>query len=242
MESKIVPFGKYKGQPIEVLQQDLPYLEWLKNQDWFKQKYQQFNTVVINNFQEPSETPEHNKLCNLFLDESNCYKLFRLVVSQFDIKESKKILSKAKNEDPIKPKIFIPDSQTTIQIPSLKDINYRMAITDENYKDELIKQKIIKEITVTPQWTFVPTVFEDKSIDVKFSYYDKNGNFNPIPFFIEVKPCIGDDYPAILRHVNNNECQYVIGDKFTAAGATIEQVKEIFKRSKKTLILFSEFL
>jgi len=27
--SKIVPFGKYKGQPIEALAQDKPYLDWL---------------------------------------------------------------------------------------------------------------------------------------------------------------------------------------------------------------------
>lgn len=30
-----MPFGRYRGQPIEVLTQDLPYLRWLLNQAWF---------------------------------------------------------------------------------------------------------------------------------------------------------------------------------------------------------------
>jgi hypothetical protein len=38
-DSKIVPFGKYKSQPIEVLAQDRPYLEWLFTQEWFRHRY-----------------------------------------------------------------------------------------------------------------------------------------------------------------------------------------------------------
>jgi len=29
-QTNIVPFGKYKGQPVEVLQQDIQYLEWIR--------------------------------------------------------------------------------------------------------------------------------------------------------------------------------------------------------------------
>jgi hypothetical protein len=66
--SKLVPFGKYKGQPIEVLAQDRDYCDWLMEQDWFRTRFQPIYTVIVNNFGEPSETPEHNRLQAKFTD------------------------------------------------------------------------------------------------------------------------------------------------------------------------------
>jgi hypothetical protein len=61
-ENSVVPFGKYKGQPVEVIAEDRQYCDWLLAQAWFIQRYPQLHTLVINNFGEPSETPEHNAL------------------------------------------------------------------------------------------------------------------------------------------------------------------------------------
>lgn len=67
---KTVPFGKYKGQPVEVLAADPDYCDWLAQQSWFKERYAQiYQVVVINHFAEPEETPEHNALQALFLEE-----------------------------------------------------------------------------------------------------------------------------------------------------------------------------
>lgn len=68
-QGKIVPFGKYKGQPVEALVHDRQYVEWLTAQPWFKEKFQPIYNLVINNFGEPSETPEHNAMQALFLDD-----------------------------------------------------------------------------------------------------------------------------------------------------------------------------
>lgn len=73
--SEIIPFGKYKGQPIEVLQGDPQYVDWLKQQDWFRERYPSIVNIVINNFGEPEETPEHNRLQIRFLDEEFRLKL-----------------------------------------------------------------------------------------------------------------------------------------------------------------------
>lgn len=70
--SNIIPFGKYKGQPVEILQQDKKYCDWLLTQQWFREKHAQFNTIIINNFQEPTETPEHNKMQAQFLENEFC--------------------------------------------------------------------------------------------------------------------------------------------------------------------------
>ena len=39
MTNTIIPFGKYKGRPVEEVVVDDPgYLEWLSDQDWFRAK------------------------------------------------------------------------------------------------------------------------------------------------------------------------------------------------------------
>lgn len=78
----IIPFGKYKGQPVEAMAEDRKYLDWLTAQSWFRDQYQQIYTLVINNFQEPTDTPDHNRLHVKFLDNefclSVCNKAFRM--------------------------------------------------------------------------------------------------------------------------------------------------------------------
>lgn len=84
MENKnatnIVPFGKYKGQPVEVLAQDDSYLKWLSAQDWFRQRYANIYTQIINNFTEPTETPDHNALQVLFLEDDFCQRFITAMV------------------------------------------------------------------------------------------------------------------------------------------------------------------
>src|SRR5262245_15525954 len=70
MVDTLVPFGKYKGQPVEVLAADPEYCDWLTGQDWFRDRYAAIHTLVINHFGAPSETPEHNALQACFLDRS----------------------------------------------------------------------------------------------------------------------------------------------------------------------------
>jgi hypothetical protein len=39
MPGEVVPLGKYKGQPVEVMASDTDYCEWLAAQPWFSAKY-----------------------------------------------------------------------------------------------------------------------------------------------------------------------------------------------------------
>lgn len=68
-KAEVVPFGKFKGQPVENLSSDPAYCEWLVQQDWFREKYVSIHTLIINNFGEPDSTPEHNLLQMRFLDK-----------------------------------------------------------------------------------------------------------------------------------------------------------------------------
>ena len=67
--NEIVPFGKYKDKPVEILAADKEYLEWLLSTNWFKSKYEPIYNIFINNFQQHVDTPEHNKLQIKFLDK-----------------------------------------------------------------------------------------------------------------------------------------------------------------------------
>lgn len=79
----LVPFGKYKGQPITTLMNDTKYLEWCKQQEWF-QKYSIVYNICVNQTitttNQNSKTPEHNKLQNLFLNEPIQLKLLDILL------------------------------------------------------------------------------------------------------------------------------------------------------------------
>jgi uncharacterized protein (DUF3820 family) len=77
-QANVVPFGKYKGRGIEeLLINDPAYLQWLVSQDWFRTKFVALYQTIINRGAEPEETPEHNALQVLFLDDGFCRRVIR---------------------------------------------------------------------------------------------------------------------------------------------------------------------
>ena len=189
MNTQLVPFGKYKGQPMQVMQMDTKYCDWLSKQDWFREQYGNiYNQVIINNFTEPSETPEHNRLQMRFLDENFVESFF-----------SKKL---------------------------------RPAISAKYFHIENIQFEHYG-------W--------DVCIEYSYSKYsdDEADIYNSVCF--EIKPCLGDDFPAVLRQMKKNKNRYsgtfsvCIIDEFSASGATYEQVQQMFMASKFSLLKFSDF-
>jgi hypothetical protein len=75
----LVNFGKYKDRPVTDLLQDSKYIDWLKTQSWFKEKYSNIYNITVNQVittnNQNSKTPEHNRLQNLFLTNDNQKKL-----------------------------------------------------------------------------------------------------------------------------------------------------------------------
>jgi hypothetical protein len=79
MAGEVVPFGKYKGKPVEAMAQDRQYVDWLTAQSWFKERYANYYTLIVNNFQEPADTPEHNGLQAKFLDAKFCLRFVQFL-------------------------------------------------------------------------------------------------------------------------------------------------------------------
>jgi hypothetical protein len=71
--SIIVPFGKYKGQPLEILLSDANYVSYQKSQPGFMKWLQENHITIYNIFttgaQQVQDTPEHNRLQARFLDK-----------------------------------------------------------------------------------------------------------------------------------------------------------------------------
>jgi hypothetical protein len=72
-------------------------------------------------------------------------------------------------------------------------------------------------------------------------------------FFVEVKPSIGDDYPAVLRQINEQRqrarMRHVLGEhghcvlayeRFTGTGASESQMRQIFKEAGIEPMTFAE--
>jgi len=78
-KAALVPFGKHKGQPIEILLADPGYRDWILAQPWVRDRYPSFHQVIINYGGEPAETPEHNEMQAAFLDGGRCFALARLL-------------------------------------------------------------------------------------------------------------------------------------------------------------------
>lgn len=188
MDNLIIPFGKYKGQPLEVMAKDEQYMEWVQQQDWFKQKYPQINTVIINNFKEPSETPEHNKIQGLFLNNEFCLKFIKV------------LLKTSKNE---------------LNNKRLRQIMY-------DYESH-------------------HCLYEECGADVLLIIYSKG--FLGEKILIELKPCVGDDYPAVLRQIKSLK-QYTISvqnvlliNEYTGSGLTKNEFIKLFQ-SQDIVVLF----
>ena len=79
MTGEMVPFGKYKGQPVEIMAADADYCEWLTAQSWFRERYGNVYNTIINYGAEPQDSPEHNEMQARFLDDEWCFQLADLL-------------------------------------------------------------------------------------------------------------------------------------------------------------------
>jgi hypothetical protein len=224
-ELNIIPFGKYKDQPVDVLKSDKQYLDWLMTQDWFKDRYPQLNTVIINNFKEPSDTPEHNALVANFLDDDFAYKLLSSYV------DVAKLPSESESLNSLGSKFKLSSYYDT----EIKNIFKRdFILNDINITFDLKKNfesKNGNDIEFTFFKTFKFKLVFNMPVDDQYIIgrikYDKE--FNKSEYFIVFKRdeigCNFDENNNIIsmnwvnlsytNHIRINvECKPIIGDDF----------------------------
>lgn len=200
--NEIIPFGKYKGQPIEALREDKQYLDWLTTQSWFVEKYQSIYTLIVNNFTEPTETPEHNELQGKFLDlRATSNMLERFMEVSVD---------------------YIYNNKTG---PDVKLLSY----AEKGRHATRVKFEV---------FGFDVLVFYTVEVEGRHIWGDKEYPISDFEgkLWVELKPAIGDDYPAILRQIkaaSDNPKIYgtkvLVYKQYTGIGVSEEVMQAIFE-------------
>jgi|GEM_PF-6556206 len=72
--NKLVNFGKYKNQPVEIMIEDTDYCNWFLTQTDMQNKYAWLYQIIQNAIK-AEDTPEHNALQMRFMDEDYCIKV-----------------------------------------------------------------------------------------------------------------------------------------------------------------------
>jgi len=47
-DGEVVPFGKYRGQPVEMMMADASYCEWALAQPWFRERFAALFAIIVN--------------------------------------------------------------------------------------------------------------------------------------------------------------------------------------------------
>jgi hypothetical protein len=213
MSSKLIPFGKYKNQPIEVLSKDEQYLQWLLSQDWFKNRYKNIYNVIINNFSEPVETPEHNKMVSLFLSDELCMSLVKKTI------DIEKIFNQYENEQIN----FLQRNKTKKAfLEKIKNGSYeRNILINRIFEDKSGNDLVI--------WYDFQMLFDKRQY--KKTIYS-------LPLLIECKPIISEDYPAVIRQCKHQNTTVLVIDNYNVGSVSIKQMRQMF--AEFTIILLDE--
>jgi len=204
----VVTFGKYKGQPVTSLMNDPEYVEWCKQQEWFKTKYQPIYNICINQQITPSgqfsKTPEHNKIQNLFLDDENVQKLLKHMNRQ----------SKNKKNMWIEVGEVIIEGKYNWDL-TVEGSSWGLCSCDWDTKDN--------DNSKCDCETFKNFM---KTHDIP-----QNTAFDCLPcqdYYCEIKPLLGDDYPNVLRKMRQ---QIELTDNY--ASKRNEKEREEFKEEQR---------
>jgi uncharacterized protein (DUF3820 family) len=220
----VMPFGKYKGQPLETIKNDNGYLEWLTAQEWFRSKFPNIYTIIINNFREPSDTPEHNEMQIRFLNEQYRLKLayllfpdliFKYNQSYFDLYVQKficQVKEKCRNFEEVKESLLKINNASLVKI---SDVEFEEKGADVFYE---VKYGYTHHFGIEES--------NYRSAKECFDEFWKCGG--TLKLKIELKPSVGDDFPSILRQMKADKSNILVFRSYSASGATQNDCTKFF--------------
>lgn len=215
MSNEMIPFGKYKGQPLEVLEHDPEYADWIAQQSWAKERYPQIVNIIINKFGESEETPDHNAMQAKFLDPSYCV-MAAGALGMFKFREN-----------PLNQVAEIVEFAKKHKI----EIGFYKPPSAERMVGhiELEVDAIDVQFQILSYGTAIATVKNYLSPNETRSTTIIYANSRNWKLRLELKPTVGDDYPAVLRQMRNNGSDILVYGKYSGAGVTEEVFRRFFK-------------
>jgi len=243
MSSEIIPFGKYKGQPLEILKEDRQYTEWIMSQDWFVKRYSHLHTIIINNFHQPQDTPEHNQLMTKFLNDDFCFSLLKKYNPDFFEPFSDQLLWSDvayKGLDISYKSYQLPIRQVFKKKQPVKAekgeylLKVEKKFETKRGADLMLDFSAMQSYTV-PLLQFTPLFLynrEELSDRIEIHLLDT------CRLIIEVKPFISDDFPTIMKQCRDQHSNVLVINEYTGVGASLDDVREMFPDI--TIMTFNE--
>jgi hypothetical protein len=238
MPTEIVPFGKYKGQPIETLQQDRAYCDWLVGQDWLQTRFPELRTIIVNNFGEATETPEHNALQARALE-------IRFVLGVIYLAQQK-LKKKHSTEIGKQVKVVFESQGVDVMITAPNGVEVTITRDDEpEFSTQL--RNVLSYLEGQLRRAYTKEEIEETKAEIE-KYKTATGLTHCISFDrigVELKPTLGDDYPAVIRQIKASKFfgggipVLVIGS-YNGIGATLDQVSRMFEASGIRFLMVSE--
>jgi hypothetical protein len=196
----LIPIGKHKGKPLEVLLNDRETLQWWRDHPSVAKKYP-FVIQFINNFDEPTPTPLHNLFQIEFLDETIRRKTYSLFAQERLLRRTPMEQLEDANADAGsllvnrwvevgKPR-FEQGGGVDVEYHGEFYLQFRSAANRNGFRKS---EKATDELSQTYPY------FISFHLDSKLR--------------AELKPLLGDDYPAILRKMSAKKRNCLIYDKY----------------------------
>ncbi|MBP0492198.1 hypothetical protein [Roseomonas indoligenes] len=254
MADNVVPFGKYKGKPVEDMLADAGYMEWIGAQPWFRERFG--HLLDAHDRAEAEATPIHNRLQALFLDpvyqaafaqiaagERIAEEIAKELRSREDIREEIRGLIAAQVEAAQK----APDST---HCSYGKDISRNSLIAaGEGVLAQLANLGApsfsLKVAFEAPQDVVLGASLPSAGATSAGSYrlgldglrLTSHTPYEPtFTLRVEIKPVIGDDYPVVLRQMTRNGSRHLFLGRYEGVGADEAQFIAIFKASGKNVV------
>jgi hypothetical protein len=217
MSDELIPFGKHKGKPLEILAADKEYTDWLIQQDWFRSKYQSLYTIVINNFQQPTETPEHNSLQGQFVDDKFCLAFYEKIFPLHIKEKPERTFDAEFDNRKITVKVINPTGEKFVW-----NKNFEKGGVDVSFSVGLEYEEIVE------MWD------KETSKSVRVDHIDPT-YFGP-ELRIEIKPSVSDDYPSVLRQAQTLNCNCLYLREYTGKGVDEQTFVKIFETQRVKVI------
>jgi hypothetical protein len=262
-------FGKHKNEPFEVLLQDPEYAMYLLSSMFNKLQHShpELLAFLINRFGMPDRTPAHNLIQNRFLDNSFALR-FGLVASD-KIRRLRASLQAIDLPTAWRDHVHrtfgqcVSANVAELRINNGKYVFERLSKEKERLLSEAEHIVVFDdegECTtgiVDQPVRVVGMEFEDKGADVRYAIISRcsivaraSGNHmdeslvahwgGSADFRVEIKPLVGDDYPAILRTMKAVRSQQLLVGEFCGTTASWADVVKVFSLSGITAVLLSE--
>lgn len=219
---KLVPFGKYKGQPVERLIADRDYCDWLAGQDWFRSRYGGIHTLIVNYGSEPDETPEHNRMQARLLDLDYCFRVAATV-------------SPVLREDEAYHRAWATERAAELQSEERRNAKYSVGEWVSKISDLRFENQ---GWDATFQITHACTISTESAL-----WYDSVG-IRCLNYLVECKPSLGDDFPKVMRQIMARRgirgVPILLIDSYAGSGASFDQVREMMKASMIQVVLSSD--